>query len=398
MSITNPAYLFDATGVATANKVFNDQFIITTNNYKGFPYVIPTHTPFFITSLKVTKTTNGNNTVLVEGVDYYGILPFVGATRSIGLPVYGGISFTDRFSTGVVRLEYQTLGGVWLELKETVIESIMNSSSNPRITTWEQAITALSLFPNINNDWNTTSPISEEAVLSSIDNIKDAILAKSILSAQRHLSDIQNPHRTTKTQIGLGLVQNYPPATIAQALAGSSITTLITPALLKFYIDKIREGNVATPTPIASPTPTSSPAVTAAPTPAPTAAPTPAPTAAPTAAPTPAPAAIPIYFNGDGTTATITIPAGGSYTINDTLFNTLSTAISGTISITGAGITSVSTPTAISVAGNSSGVLGSTSASGSFTVPNTPGTGYGVIVFTGEGRTLQGGVVNFTVE
>jgi hypothetical protein len=38
-----------------------------------------------------------------------------------------------------------------------------------------------------------------------------------------HVGNLNNPHQTTKAQVGLGDVQNYPVATTAQAQAGTDM-------------------------------------------------------------------------------------------------------------------------------------------------------------------------------
>lgn len=52
-----------------------------------------------------------------------------------------------------------------------------------------------------------------------------------------HLNDFTNPHEVTATQVGLGNVPNYPKATNAQALAGLSDASLMTPAMSKVFVD-----------------------------------------------------------------------------------------------------------------------------------------------------------------
>lgn len=54
-----------------------------------------------------------------------------------------------------------------------------------------------------------------------------------------HISDIGNPHRVNKTQVGLGNVQNYGVATAEQAVTGTSDSLYITPITLRAAIEEV---------------------------------------------------------------------------------------------------------------------------------------------------------------
>ena len=57
-----------------------------------------------------------------------------------------------------------------------------------------------------------------------------------------HVSDLKNPHKVTKAQIGLGNVSNFEIATEQEAISGTSnvkyMTPLLTKKAAKFYVDK----------------------------------------------------------------------------------------------------------------------------------------------------------------
>lgn len=52
------------------------------------------------------------------------------------------------------------------------------------------------------------------------------------LLMQFHTTDFNNPHKTTKAHVGLGNVPNYAKASVAQAVSGTDDTTLMTPYLV----------------------------------------------------------------------------------------------------------------------------------------------------------------------
>lgn len=61
----------------------------------------------------------------------------------------------------------------------------------------------------------------------------DAITALALAPLNAHIADVGNPHQTTKAQVGLGNVENYPIATLAEAQAGTRTDRYMTPALVK---------------------------------------------------------------------------------------------------------------------------------------------------------------------
>jgi hypothetical protein len=59
--------------------------------------------------------------------------------------------------------------------------------------------------------------------------VSQAIAAGSGQGLSTHLVDYANPHRVTKTQVGLGNVQNFGVATIQDAVDGTSSELYLTP-------------------------------------------------------------------------------------------------------------------------------------------------------------------------
>lgn len=113
-----------------------------------------------------------------------------------------------------------------------------------------QAINPLNAhIGNTNNPHNTTKA---QVGLGNVDNFKTATVpeatagtannlfltpqgGRSLIDAvagnalQAHIANISNPHQVTKAQVGLGNVDNYPTATQAQAQGASDNATFMTP-------------------------------------------------------------------------------------------------------------------------------------------------------------------------
>lgn len=58
-----------------------------------------------------------------------------------------------------------------------------------------------------------------------------------ILLSQAHLANTANPHNTTKAQVGLGSVPNYPAATDAEGVTGTATNRIMTPATTAAKVD-----------------------------------------------------------------------------------------------------------------------------------------------------------------
>ncbi len=71
-----------------------------------------------------------------------------------------------------------------------------------------------------------------------------AIVAKAGAMLEGHTSRVDNPHNTTKAQVGLGSVANFAVASTAEAQTGTATDKYMTPALVKAAIDNLIGGLV----------------------------------------------------------------------------------------------------------------------------------------------------------
>lgn len=247
MATTNYGYLaqfapgiyapaLDVTGALPANKVTSEVHTVTGVNALDYHFIVPLFAPFFKDGLQLQFTPSGGSTRnLVEGVDYQVAFEFIGASRGTAKPVYGGIIFLDNTLTGQVRLaQYQTLGGNWVLNLTAIQEVLANRQYNPRVISWEQVTNYPSLFPPSPHEWNLTDLVGMSDVVDAITALGAAIAARpvSVVPAgyTTHVNRTDNPHGTTKAQVGLGNVDNYATATSAQAVAGTATNLFVTPA------------------------------------------------------------------------------------------------------------------------------------------------------------------------
>lgn len=185
MSAQLPVYPFDPTGTATSNLITNEQQPVQSFNYENFYLIVPQLAPFFTTNLQIQYSDPLTPLkTLVEGVDYNLVLPYWGATRSIGLPVYGGILIQNTTYTGTVSLQYQTMGGIWVADRSYVLTNLAQQLYNPRSVIWDVLTNVQQIFPPINHDLDISNVYGLDTLLQKLDDIAASIANRPVAPIQ----------------------------------------------------------------------------------------------------------------------------------------------------------------------------------------------------------------------
>lgn len=213
--MSDPVLPFDPTGLASTNYVEDEVHTLTEINDATYRLIVPTFAPFYLDNFKfVHRDSAGVLTPLIEDVDYSLCLPYIGATRSIGKMLYGGISVNRTFLNGTIEISYQSLGGDWCGDAQYVLDRIAERIYNPRITVWDVVTNKVNQFPPINHDQNLDYVFGHQSLVDSINSIADKVLeADQQPHFVNHLLDSTNPHQVNKVQVGLPDVENLPVAT-----------------------------------------------------------------------------------------------------------------------------------------------------------------------------------------
>lgn len=234
MSTETYAYPFDPSGLLASNLIDGERQVITPPNWSDFYIVIPEAAPFFREGLRLIHHPSGN--ILTEGVDYYCTHRFHDASLAIAKPVFGSITILNRSLEGVLELKYQTLGGEWTLSEQQISDILAEELANPRTTTWEQVVDLPREFPVIDHPWDLVDMVGASSVVEKLDEIAQAIRDNAEGATQSHINDTDNPHQVTKTQVGLGSVANYPPASEAEALDGTLANRYMTPVVTRAVV------------------------------------------------------------------------------------------------------------------------------------------------------------------
>lgn len=205
------AYPFDPTGQAASNRIVDEQIIVNSPGDRLFHFTLPKFAPFFEEGAELKlRTLDGSIIPLTNKVDYYFSHKFMEATLATMHPVWGSITFLRRDIVGTLLFTYQTLGGEWTVDYQKILEIMVNTSVNPRITTWEQVTDRPREFPVIDHPWNLVDMVGWSDVVDVLERFLNAYIASldpntgggSSAIIYAHINNFLNPHRTTADQVG----------------------------------------------------------------------------------------------------------------------------------------------------------------------------------------------------
>ncbi len=243
--------VFDPTGNKAENKVTNELHTLTAETDRNFHVIVPLFAPFFYEGFKLYLKEAGASTTyneLEEGTDYIFAYSFLGATRGTAKPVYGAISLINNQLSGIFKLEYQALGGNWSLNQNTLNTILSNQIQNPRSTSWEQIVQLPTVFPVIDHEWNLKDLIGASDLVEAIEKVSTSLTTtgggggnsnEALLLINTHIEETNNPHSTTKAQVGLDKVNNFPTATDIQAVETTNDTTYVTPRSANLAANKV---------------------------------------------------------------------------------------------------------------------------------------------------------------
>ena len=207
-------YPFDPTGLAATNLVTDEQHTLTSVNSTTYRLIIPKFAPFHVNNFEMVHITmDGVETPLQEAIDFNFVFLYLGASRSIGTVVYGGITLLNELTDGYIKIKrYQTLGGEWCCDQQYVLSLLADIVFNPRTVPWEKLTNVQQVFPPINHDQAMDWIKGHDDLIQAINGLADTIVNGGQLREQ-NLSLLIRNMVMTADQVGLGNVQNLPLAT-----------------------------------------------------------------------------------------------------------------------------------------------------------------------------------------
>lgn len=261
MTTPTPIYRYplDGTGVSPDNLVVGEEHQLSTRPVRC---IAPTYGGFFAESMVVKDL--ATDLPLIYGTDYtFGEL-FEFPTGRYGFVFFGLIAITKPNVTAV-KINYQALGGDYAYSMDTVIAMIDSLNLGDRPVAWGEIIGHPLTFNPASHLHDIGDVYGFEYVVHSLERLRSAVLLGDVASHDEiyryidsvaseqasainnvlvalnaHIADKNNPHATTKSQVGLGSVQNYATANQAQMDAGTANNLYVTPDIVAKYVtDKV---------------------------------------------------------------------------------------------------------------------------------------------------------------
>jgi len=111
-----------------------------------------------------------------------------------------------------------------------------NDKTNPHSVTKAQAgLGVVENFPPANTAEANAGTRADRYMTPNV--TRDAIATQAGIPLNQHVADKTNPHNVTKAQAGLGVVENFPPANKTEAEIGIRVDRYMTPGVTKNAID-----------------------------------------------------------------------------------------------------------------------------------------------------------------
>lgn len=180
MSITFP---LDHSGVAPTNLVTGEIHSVNEAHFKDYFFLVPHAAPFYVTNFKATLTLGGVTTPLTEDVDYSFALPYVTGTRVTGKAMYGAVTLHNLEMSGLITIQYQTVGGDQIPDRLQVLTELAEQAYNPRTTIWDILTNAPAAFPPTPHYQDYDSFYGQEELVNMLGEIRDAIIDGSANTA-----------------------------------------------------------------------------------------------------------------------------------------------------------------------------------------------------------------------
>lgn len=189
-------------------------------------------TPYLTTFLTNRIVTEAVNAHIADKNNPHGVTK---AQTGLGNVLNYGVATQAEAAAGVVSDKYMTP----LRTKEaidaligTVFNDHVNDFNNPHRVTKAQV--GLGLVDNYQtaNEAEARYAINNDRFMTPR-RTKDAVETLAVIPLNTHLSNYNNPHQVTKAQVGLSFVDNYQTATVADAIAGAASNKFMTPYTTK---------------------------------------------------------------------------------------------------------------------------------------------------------------------
>lgn len=242
-------YPLDKTGLSPDNKIVGEPHTLVNRQVRA---VAPLYGPFFTESLVVRDLTTGQT--LTYGTQYIATEMDTAPTGFYGKEICGIILIKDTSVSSQIEIDYQCLGGQYSLNSDAIVAMLNSAAFDNRPVAWGDIISKPDQFEPADHFHDAGDIYGFEYVVTALERLRSAILIGDSASHDEiyryidnwgnqldtrittvsttmnaHIANQNNPHNTTKAQVGLGNVDNFLTATQSQAEAGTAANAFMTP-------------------------------------------------------------------------------------------------------------------------------------------------------------------------
>ena len=242
-------YPLDLTGLRPENLVTNESHTAPRERARGFA---PLYGAFFTKSMRIVHVATGKP--LVKGVDFIALHLYEKATRATGQEICAAVQIINEDLDGEFLMTYQVVGGEFSSNVSVIEELLEALALDNRPVKWAEILGLPNAYPPSGHLHDVDDLYGFEYMVEALDRVRSAILLgdyydheeirqrivnlrefllsedqKIIAMLEDHLQDKNNPHTVTKAQVGLGNVENFTIASLAEAQAGTASNRYMTP-------------------------------------------------------------------------------------------------------------------------------------------------------------------------
>lgn len=242
-------YPLDLTGNNPDNLVLGEPHKLPEGQNRA---IVPNYGAFFAETLAVKDADNG--LYLTPREQFKAVQLYQEATETTGLEVTAVVVVTDPLVSENIEIDYQAIGGEFSHSVPALRNMISDLDLDDRPVAWGDVIGKPTAFPPAPHLHDAGDLYGFEYLVSALEQVYFGIIVgdeashdeirqyihlveqaiRALVKAlreelQEHKDDFTNPHRVTKAQTGLGSVENYPIATVAQAEVGLHNASYMTP-------------------------------------------------------------------------------------------------------------------------------------------------------------------------
>jgi hypothetical protein len=257
-------YPLDPTGVNPNNRVVGEIHALPNRTVRA---IAPSYGAFFAESLVIRDKVNNAR---LQSTQFKITEMHEFPTGRYGKEICGIILITDTNVSPNIEIDYQALGGEYSTNADAIIQMLNSVALDNRPVAWGDIISKPDAFEPAFHYHDIGDIYGFEYVVHAVERLRNAVLigdsashdeiyryvdrgndvqdtrANGIETAtNNHINNQNNPHNTTKAQVGLGSVENFGIATTSQAQAGVLNTAYMTPLRVFEAIDARVGGTIS---------------------------------------------------------------------------------------------------------------------------------------------------------